>query len=122
MPVVAALFLMAALADAALPQHPHFDIRPEVALLDEPVAIAVSGFPAGAAVTIELRGWGSAPQWASSATFRADANGLVDLTRMAPVRGDYDGVDGMGLFWSAHRVAAGEGAERGVDASMPAPE
>jgi dienelactone hydrolase len=120
MHLVAALCLLAALE--AAPAQPHFEVRPEAALMDEPVAIAVSGLAPGREVVIELRGWGSARRWMSSATFRADANGVVDLTRMAPVRGDYEGVDGMGLFWSAHRLAAGEGPERGVNASMPAPE
>jgi dienelactone hydrolase len=120
MHLVAALCLLTALETA--PPQPHFEIRPEAALQDEPIAIVVSGLAPGREVAIELRGWGSAPRWMSSATFRADANGAVDLTRMAPMRGDYEGVDAMGLFWSAHRTAAGEGAERGVDASMPAPE
>jgi dienelactone hydrolase len=120
MHVIAALCLLAALADA--PPQPHFEIRPEAALLDEPIAVVVSGLAPGREVTVELRGWRSAPQWASSATFHAGADGVVDLTRMSPVRGDYEGVDAMGLFWSAHRSGGGEAPERGVNASMPAPE
>ncbi len=78
MHVIAALCMLAALADTAPPQT-HFEIRPEAALLDEPIAIVVRGLAPGRSVTIELRGWGNAPQWASSATFRADAEGAVDL-------------------------------------------
>lgn len=36
----------------------------------------------------------------SSATFRADGNGEIDLERDSPLRGSYTGVDRMGLFWS----------------------
>src|SRR5438128_7951447 len=117
--VITALCLIAAaLADVA-----HFDIRPESALTDEPIAIVVSGLAPGSNVVIGLRGWGDSPQWSSTATFVADANGVIDLTRMAPVRGDYEGVDGMGLFWSTHRDVAGRAErERRIDASMPPPE
>ena len=100
-----------------------FGIRPNDALIDEPMAVVVSGVAPGSSVTIGLRGYGAAPQWSSSATFVADANGVVDLTRMAPARGDYSGVDAMGLFWSARRDSgARPPRERGVDASKPPPE
>ena len=113
--MITALFVIAAAA--------HFDVRPDDALIDEPVAISVSGVAPGSRVTIALRGWGGEPQWSSSATFAADANGVVDLTRMAPERGDYQGVDPMGLFWSARRDSFGRGEiERGVSASRPPPQ
>jgi hypothetical protein len=38
--------------------------------------------------------------FASEATFTADENGTVDLTQQAPVSGDYNGINAMGLFWS----------------------
>jgi len=115
--VIAALLVIAALA--AAPPQPHFDIRPDSALVDEPIAIAVSGLAPASQVTIALEG----QRWSSTATFVADANGVVDLTRMAPERGDYEGVDPMGLFWSARRDSAAAGrTERGVDASRPPPE
>jgi hypothetical protein len=49
----------------------------------------------------------AAPPW-SSATFVADARGVVDLTRIAPKRGDYAGVDAMD-FLSARRDIRGAG-------------
>ena len=91
--MIATLALAAAVAA-------HFDVHPDDALIDEPVAISISGLAPSSRVTIALR---NAP-WSSSATFIADANGVVDLTRMAPERGDYSDVDPMGLFWSAHDV------------------
>jgi hypothetical protein len=42
--------------------------------------------------------------WTANASFIADGDGRVDLTRMAPVNGSYKGVDAMRLFWSAERV------------------
>jgi dienelactone hydrolase len=118
--MIAALCLIAAVLADAPPAQPQFEVRPGGALIDEAIAISVSGLAPGSRISIALRGWGDAPQWSSSATFIADANGLVDLTRMAPVRGDYEGVDAMGLFWSAHRDSAAHAdVERRVDASMP---
>ncbi|WP_258550423.1 acyl-CoA thioesterase/BAAT N-terminal domain-containing protein, partial [Klebsiella pneumoniae] len=38
--------------------------------------------------------------WHSRAAFVADAQGTVDLTRDAPVSGDYTGISVMGLIWS----------------------
>lgn len=102
---------------------PHFEVRPESALVDEPIAVVVRGLAPASRVVVGLRGYGDAPHWSSSATFVADANGVVDLTRMAPARGDYDGVDAMGLFWSArHDSSPRELPERRVDASMPPAE
>ena len=121
--MIAALCLIAAVLADAPPSQPRFEVRPASALIDEPIAIAVNGLAPGSKVSVALRGWGDAPQWSSSATFIADANGAVDLTRMAPVRGDYEGVDAMGLFWSAHRdPAAHTDFARRVDASMPPAE
>jgi dienelactone hydrolase len=108
----ATLFFAAALA------APHFDALPDNTLIDEPVVIALRGLPPATRVTIALR---RAP-WSSEATFVADANGVVDLTRTAPVRGDYSGVDPMGLFWSAHRDAPAPQPERGIDAFHPPTE
>src|SRR5690606_16322473 len=41
------------------------------------------------------------------ATFMADAQGVVDLTRDAPVGGDYAEVSAMGLFWGQHPTDSG---------------
>ena len=40
------------------------------------------------------------PPWRSTATFRADLDGAVDLHRDAPVHGDYTGVDPSGPWWA----------------------
>jgi dienelactone hydrolase len=77
-----------------------FDTLPSTCLVDETLAIRVLGLPPGAAVTLKL--WSSFNQVVlmSSATFTADAHGVVDLGTQAPDAGSYEGVDAMGLFWS----------------------
>jgi dienelactone hydrolase len=106
-------------------QHPHFDLRQDTVLLDEAIAIVVSGLIPGSEVVVQLRGWGDSPQWSASASFIADQQGVVDLTRMAPRRGDYEGIDPMGLFWSARRDTSAERATPGPpapDARVPPAE
>lgn len=76
-------------------------VMPVDGLLDEPRQIKVEGLAPGARVTLTShtrRGAGLA--WSSSATFIADAAGLVDLTRDVPVAGDYGVVSALGLLWS----------------------
>src|SRR5581483_1683328 len=38
--------------------------------------------------------------WSSEAEFAADADGVIDASRQAPVKGSYHGVSAMGLVWS----------------------
>ena len=39
-------------------------------------------------------------QWHGEVTFTSDKHGTVDLDTARPSGGSYQGVDGMGLFWS----------------------
>jgi dienelactone hydrolase len=109
---------LALLSGTALAQ-PAFHVNPKDALIDEPVAISISGLQPGIAVTVRAH----SPHWSSRAMFTADAQGVVDLTRMAPARADYSGIDPMGLFWSttpdeSSRVTG----PPEPDARMPEPE
>lgn len=74
-------------------------ITPPDALLDEAVSIVVSGARAGSHIHVRLRNESLKAE--SSATFIANADGVVDVGRQAPIAGDYDTVDAAGLFWSA---------------------
>src|SRR5258708_11238191 len=85
------------------PSQPHFDLGPETVLEDEAIPIVLSGIPPGRAVTIRLHGTSACSEWSSSAIFTSDSRGIVDLTHTAPIRGDYEGIDPMGLFWSTRR-------------------
>lgn len=83
-----------------------FELSADTALVDERIGIAVSGLAPGAMVTVRLVSQSPAGSLRSSATFRADANGRVDLARDSALAGDYRGVHVMGLFWSLMRDAA----------------
>lgn len=81
---------------------------PEAVLVDERIAVGVRGLPSEKRVTVEAR-TRIEPQsryenevrtWSSSATFRSSEEGTLSLADNAPIEGDYDGVDPMGLFWS----------------------
>jgi dienelactone hydrolase len=81
------------------------DARIEVdraeALVDEQVDVRVTGLDGGRQVEVQLTGADvDGVTWRSSGTWVADARGVVDLGEDAPLEGSYDGVDGMGLFWS----------------------
>ncbi|MBN4666188.1 acyl-CoA thioesterase/BAAT N-terminal domain-containing protein [Pandoraea nosoerga] len=74
---------------------------PADALIDVPRRLVVQGAAPGAHVTLAA----STPRaggvlWQAEATFVADAQGVVDLTRDAPIGGSYRGVSPMGLVWS----------------------
>ncbi|MFJ1757934.1 acyl-CoA thioesterase/bile acid-CoA:amino acid N-acyltransferase family protein [Kitasatospora sp. NPDC088134] len=82
--------------------HPALAVDGADELADRPVHLRVTGLPSGGRVTLtadaaDLRGRG----WQSTATFRADGHGTVDVDRTAPESGgSYPQADGMGLFWS----------------------
>jgi dienelactone hydrolase len=110
-----------AVAQPAEAPHPHFELGKETVLIDEVIPIVISGLPPGRAVTVRLRGGGSV-EWSSRATFNADQAGVVDLTRTAPIRGDYESIDTMGLFWSARRRGDRPTERAEPAASNPPPE
>ncbi len=82
-------------------------VDPQEAPLDSPVDISVVGLPPDSRATITL----TTGDRSSSAVFLADERGVVDLTRHAPVEGDYSGVDPMGLFWSTRPTGGKPGPE-----------
>jgi dienelactone hydrolase len=77
------------------------DVDAVVALADQPVQVRVSGLRDGEPVTVASEATDAeGRRWRGEATFAADGDGAVDLSRSAPVSGSYGGADGMGLFWS----------------------
>lgn len=84
-------------------------ITPADALIDVPRRIAVEGLAPFEQITLStrtLRGPGVA--WRSAARYRADAQGIIDLQRDAPLAGgSYEGVSPMGLLWSQAPETAG---------------
>ncbi|WP_293797577.1 acyl-CoA thioester hydrolase/BAAT C-terminal domain-containing protein [uncultured Bosea sp.] len=82
---------------------PVLSVTPSDGLIDEPRRITVTGLAPDELVAISARTLRSrGVLWDSQATYMADAQGVVDLTRDAPVGGDYAEVSAMGLLWSQH--------------------
>ncbi|PAV28603.1 hypothetical protein CIL05_15000 [Virgibacillus profundi] len=80
---------------------PQFTVTPENALVDEMIRIQLTGCIPNKAVTIYAEMNDEANRtFTSYAVFEADDNGTVDISNQKPLTGSYDGVDGMGLFWS----------------------
>ena len=80
---------------------PHIEITSDNPLIDAPLHIRLNGFEPDQPLTIRAQTTDdSARPWTSYATFKADAQGSVDLNTQKPLSGTYDDIDGMGLLWS----------------------
>ena len=97
-------------AAALARQAPTQGLGPRIVLsatdvsIDEPVDIAVRGMAPGQTVRLDLT-LERQRTYKARAWFRADGLGRVQVARTAPLRGSYQGVDAMGLFWSAVPVS-----------------
>jgi len=77
------------------------EVTPSRIMTDETAAIRVTGAQPNSHVTIraELED-GGGHKWAAEAEFAADAQGVVDVAKQAPVKGAYRTVSAMGLIWA----------------------
>jgi dienelactone hydrolase len=76
-------------------------VIPNQVMVDESAAIRATGLQPNQRVSIQAELIdGEDHAWASQAEFLADAQGTVDTSTQAPVKGSYDGVSAMGLVWS----------------------
>jgi len=76
------------------------------ALADQAIDIRVTGLSAGEQVTVSAQATDvKKGTWRSAAGYTAGPDGTVDLAKVAPKSGSYQGKDGMGLFWSMIPVA-----------------
>lgn len=83
--------------------RPVLTVTPADGQIDEPRQITVTGLAPDELVAVSARTLRSrGVVWDSQATFMADADGVVDLSRDAPVGGDYAEISAMGLLWSQH--------------------
>lgn len=83
---------------------PRLELSARRVMVDQRFGITVRGLEPGVLVQLDLvLERADASTWASRAVFRADRRGRVDVATMAPVEGDYQGTDAMGLIWSARR-------------------
>ena len=83
---------------------PTLTITPADALIDVPRQIRVEHVAPGQTVEITALTRRNGVLWQAQAAFTAGEDGVVDLTRDAPVSGDYTGVAPMGLVWSQSPV------------------
>jgi hypothetical protein len=86
-------------------------VTPERPALDTELRVRLAGLPPGQGVTVRAESSDPAGRsWISAATFTADRDGLVDLTRDAPVSGSYQQADAMGLIWSMRPAGSADPA------------
>lgn len=83
---------------------PTLTITPADALIDVPRQIRVEHVTPGQTVEITALTRRNGVLWQAQAAYTAGEDGVVDLTRDAPVSGDYTGVAPMGLVWSQSPV------------------
>ncbi len=55
---------------------------------------------------------GDGQRWESAAEFGADAQGVIDLSKQAPLAGSYHEISAMGPIWSMKPIGKGGGAYR----------
>jgi dienelactone hydrolase len=80
------------------------------------IHVRVDGVAPGAEVTLAAEGYSPyalAKGFRSEATFVADAEGVVDTSRAASMRGTYTGIDSDGLTWSQAPIDLAE--QTGID-------
>jgi dienelactone hydrolase len=97
-----ALFL-AALSAFAPGASPCFALDvsvPNVTIVDRPIETTVHAHP-GSTVRVALAAQRYGMTFAAEATYRIPPSGALKLSETAPLFGTYDGVNAMGLFWSA---------------------
>lgn len=102
------------------PARFRLSVTPAEAMIDLPRRIEVTGLMPDSLVAITARTRRSdGVLWESRARFMADAEGAVDLTRDAPVGGDYSMVAPMGLIWGQHPLDGPGGEVFADDVMVP---
>ncbi|HEY6292838.1 MAG TPA: acyl-CoA thioesterase/bile acid-CoA:amino acid N-acyltransferase family protein [Terriglobia bacterium] len=77
------------------------EIVPNRVTVDESAVIRATGFEPNEHIFIQAELVdGAGEPWSSQAEFIADAQGVVDTSKQAPVKGSYHEVSAMGLIWS----------------------
>jgi dienelactone hydrolase len=95
------IFILISVLLHAGPNEITISIQPAEAIYGTPFSMTISGLKPKEEATLGARSIdGSGIIWVSTATFKADRNGIIDLANQAPLSGDYDEPDVMGLLWS----------------------
>src|SRR6185369_13618895 len=99
--MLSGLLLFALLYAPTIARAQTLEVSPARVLFDESAVIRASGLHPDERVSIEATLVDGAGQsWASQAEFKADAQGIVEVSKQAPVAGSYKEVSAMGLIWS----------------------
>jgi hypothetical protein len=79
--------------------QPSIAISKSTSLCDEPLSIEIEGLKPGIRASLKAEALDERNQkWISQAVFQSDSQGNISLAKQAPVEGDYQHVDSMGLF------------------------
>jgi len=82
-------------------------------LLDTPVTLRAGNLPPGGVFTLKATMYDNfGSKWASSAEYRADSHGEIDLSVAEPLSGTYSTPDATGLFWSMTPIPDAKRRER----------
>ena len=82
-------------------QHDQILVNATVLLLDQDIAIELQGLAPFQKIKLQAEMTDEkGAVWSSWATFQADGEGRVLVSKQEPLDGTYDEADGMGLFWS----------------------
>jgi dienelactone hydrolase len=81
--------------------RPELSVVPRESGIEAPLRVVVRGLEPGERVTVSASATADDKMtWRSSASFRADRFGTVDLGRARSLGGSYTGTDGSALLWS----------------------
>lgn len=84
---------------------PEIKINPKNAVYGTPFTIFISGLNPGEEVQLKAISTDQmGVTWESSAFFKTNDQGVVNLDQQAPIRGDYNKKDKLGLLWSLKPV------------------
>lgn len=85
---------------------PYIKVSNANALVDEPVSIQIEGLDPFQEIELVAQAKDASGElWESRVQFRADRSGNISLDEVAPIAGSYEGIDGMGLFWSMQSIS-----------------
>ncbi|MBN4058955.1 acyl-CoA thioesterase/BAAT N-terminal domain-containing protein [bacterium AH-315-J04] len=96
------LFVVSAFVPSAGALQPNIELASQHEIvLGDPIQIRLVGLSAGSRPTLRARLIKSSGEvWKSSAQFLANESGSIDLSKDAPQKSSYAGVDSLGIFWS----------------------
>lgn len=87
-------------------------VGPQPALADQKLSIRLGGLKPNEIVSLTADSKDNLGRpWQSYATFKANAQGLVDLDTDKPLAGTYNLADSMGLFWSMRLMNSGSSGD-----------